>query len=150
AGAHVGGRLDSSSELLRDARRRDPTLGETLHAAAATAYLLLNSDGNAETTHHLLTVGIESALSQSHQAWHGLSEWLYTLGLVCHFAGRTEFWASFHDGVGRLATGAAPEVQLLAETFADPIAASARALSDLDQEIEQLRTTGDAALIIRS
>jgi len=150
AGAHVGGRLDSSSELLRDARRRDPTLGETLHAAVATAYLLLNSDGNAETTHHLLTVAIESALGESHQDCDGLSEGLYTLVLVCHYAGRTEYWASFHDAVGRLATGAAPEVQLLAETFADPIAASARALSDLDQEIEQLRTTGDAALIIRS
>ena len=55
-GAHSAGQLDSASELLHDAHRRDPTLGETLHAAAATAYLLLNSEGDAETTHRLLTV----------------------------------------------------------------------------------------------
>ena len=54
----------SASELLRDAQRGDPTLGETLHAAAATAYLLLNSDGDAETTHRLLTVAIDSALAR--------------------------------------------------------------------------------------
>ena len=48
-GAHSAGRLESSSELLRDAHRGDPTLGQTLHAAVATAYLLLNTDGHAET-----------------------------------------------------------------------------------------------------
>jgi hypothetical protein len=39
--AYVGvasaGQIDSASELLRDAQRGDPTAGETLHAAAATA-----------------------------------------------------------------------------------------------------------------
>lgn len=37
-GAHSAGRLENSSELLRDAHRGDPTLGQTLHAAVATAY----------------------------------------------------------------------------------------------------------------
>ena len=80
-GAHSAGQLENSSRLLRDAHRRDPTLGETLHAAVATAYLLLNSDGNAETTHNLLTVAIESALSEPDQDRDGLSEALYTLVL---------------------------------------------------------------------
>jgi DNA-binding CsgD family transcriptional regulator len=149
-GAHSAGQLESASELLRDAHRRDPTLGETLHAAAASAYLLLNSDGNAETTHRLLTVAIESALDEPDQGRDGLSEALYTLVLVCHYAGRTEYWVPFHEAMSRLGSTAPADVRLLAETFADPVTASVRALSELDYEIEQLRNTEDDALIIRT
>lgn len=149
-GAHSAGQLDSASELLRDAHRRDPTLGETLRAAAATAYLLLNSDGNAETTHRLLTVAIESALGDPDQDRDGLSEGLYTLVLVCHYSGRTEYWMPFHDVMRRLGATAPIDVRLLAETFADPVTAPNRALSELDDQIEQLRNTEDDALIIRT
>ena len=149
-GAHSAGQLDSASELLRDAHRRDPTLGETLHAAAATAYLLLNSDGNAETTHRLLTVAIESALGQSDLDRDGLSEGLYTLVLVCHCAGRTEYWVPFHDAMSRLGATAPADVRLLADGFADPVTASDQSLSELDYQIGQLRNTDDDAVIIRT
>ena len=152
--AYVGvasaGQIDSASELLRDAHRRDPTAGETLHAAAATAYLLLNSEGNAQTTHRLLTVAIEAALGEPDHDRDGLSEALYTLVLVCHYAGRTEYWVPFHEAMSRLGSTAPADVRLLAETFADPVTASVRALSELDHEIEQLRNTEDDALIIRT
>jgi DNA-binding CsgD family transcriptional regulator len=149
-GAHSAGQLDSASELLHDAHRRDPTLGETLRAAAATAYLLLNSDGDAKTTHRLLTVAIESALGEPGQDRDGLSEGLYTLVLVCHYTGRTEYWVPFHDAMRRLGATAPADVRLLAQTFADPVTAPNRALSELDDQIEQLRNTEDDALIIRT
>ena len=152
--AYVGvasaGQIDSASELLRDAHRRDPTAGETLHAAAATAYLLLNSEGNAQTTHRLLTVAIESALGEPDHDRDGLSEALYTLVLVCHYAGREDYWVALHDAMGRVGASAPADVRLLAETFADPVTASVRALSELDHEIERLRNTEDDALIIRT
>ena len=56
----------------------------------------------------------------------------------------------FHEAMGRLAATAPRRVRLLAETFADPVTASARALSELDHEIEQLRDTEDDRLIIRT
>ena len=149
-GARQAGELDSSSELLRDAHRRDPALAETLHAAVATAYLLLNSDGNAETAAHLLLVAIDSALNEPDQDCDGLSEALFTLVLICHYAAREEYWNAFHDAMGRLTEGAAPEVQLLAAVFADPLSASARALSDLDREIDQLQDSEDPDLIVRT
>jgi hypothetical protein len=40
-------------------------------------------------------------------------------------------------------------VRLLAATFADPVRAPARALSELDGEVAQLRDTDDAAVIMR-
>ena len=45
------------------------------------------------------------------------------LALVCHYAGRPEYWVSFHDAMSRLPPGAAPEARLLADTFADPLTA---------------------------
>ncbi len=148
-GARLAGDLDGASELLRDAHHRDPTLGETLHAAIATAYLLLNSDGNTDTAAHLLLAAIDAALGEPDQDRDGLSDGLYTLVLVCHYAGRPEYWVSFHDAMSRLPPGAAPAVRLLADTFADPLTAPARALSELDGEIRQLRYTDDAAVIMR-
>ena len=148
-GARLAGDLDRASALLRDAHRRDPTLAETLRAAVATAYLLLNSDGNADTAAHLLLAALDAALGEPDQDRDGLSDGLYTLALVCHYAGRPEYWVSFHDAMSRLPRGAAPAVRLLADTFADPLTAPARALSELDHEIRQLRNTDDAAVIMR-
>ena len=54
--------------------------GETLHAAVATAYLLLNTDGHAETAHQLLTDAIESALAEPEQDHDGLAEALIHAG----------------------------------------------------------------------
>ena len=142
-GALLAGDLDRASELLRDAHRRDPTLGETLHAAVATAYLLLNSDGNTDTAAHLLLAAIDAALGEPDQDRDGLSDGLYTLALVCHYAGLPEYWVSFHDAMRRLAPGAVPEVRLFADTFADPLTAPAGALSELDRQIRRLRDTGE-------
>ena len=148
-GARLAGDLDRASALLRDAHRRDPTLAETLRAAVATAYLLLNSDGNTDTAAHLLLAALDAALGETDPDRDGLSDGLYTLLLVCHYAGRPEYWVSFHDAMSRLPGGAAPAVRLLADTFADPVTAPARALSELDDEIEKLRNTDDAAVIMR-
>ena len=45
--------------------------------------------------------------------------------------------------------GVAPEARLLADTFADPLTASAQALADLDDEIRKLRDIDDAVVIMR-
>ena len=71
------------------------------------------------------------------------------LALVCHYAGRPDYWVSFHDAMSRLPPGAAPEARLLADTFADPLTASDRALAELDDEIRKLRDVDDAVVIMR-
>ena len=50
----------------------------------------------------------------------------------------------------RLGATAPAHARLLAATFADPLTASAEQLSDLDDQIEQLRNTEDDALIVRA
>lgn len=59
-GAGVTGDLRRVPRLLADARRADPGHGESLQAAVAASYALLNGDGDVLTAHRLLTSAIES------------------------------------------------------------------------------------------
>ncbi|WP_435745170.1 helix-turn-helix transcriptional regulator [Nocardioides sp. SYSU DS0663] len=149
-GAFAAGELQSSSQLLRDARRRDPTLGETLEAAVATAYMLLNSDGDATVAHRFLTAAIDTALTEPDHDREALSRGLYTLVVMCHYAGRVEYWEDYDDLVARMGTSAPADAILLTETFAAPLTASPSMLAALDRQIEQLDDTLDVELIIRT
>jgi DNA-binding CsgD family transcriptional regulator len=149
-GAFAAGELKSSSQLLRDAKRRDPTLGETLEAAVATAYMLLNSDGDATVAHTLLTGAIGSALAEPDHDREALSRGLYTLVVMCHYAGRVDYWENFDDLVGQMEETASADAVLLAETFAAPLTASRSALAALDRQVEQLNETLDVERIIRT
>ena len=93
-GADVTGELGTASRLLADVRRADAEMGEgqSLHAAIASAFLLLSSDGEVDTAHQLLVAAIEGAASRPERDDEGLIEALYTLSLVCHFGGRAELW----------------------------------------------------------
>lgn len=149
-GAFAAGELESSSQLLRDARRDDPTLGKTLEAAVATAYMLLNSDGDTTVAHRLLTGAIESALAEPDHDRDALSRGLYTLVVICHYAGRVDYWEDFDSLVARMEETASADVALLTETFAAPLTASTSALAALDRQVEQLNDTLDVELIIRT
>ena len=107
-GADVTGELGTASRLLADARQADPEMGEgqSLHAAIASAFLLLNSDGEVDTAHQLLVAAIERAASRPERDDEGLIEALYTLSLVCHFGGRAELWDPFHAAVAGLGAAA--------------------------------------------
>lgn len=149
-GAFAAGELESSSQLLRDARRADPTLGETLEAAVATAYTLLNSDGDATMAHRLLTSAIESALAEPDRDRDALSRGLYTLVVICHYAGRVDYWDDFDALVARMEETASVDAVRLIETFAAPLTASTSALAALDRQVEQLDEILDVELIIRT
>ncbi|GGO73665.1 AAA family ATPase [Nocardioides deserti] len=149
-GAFAAGELKSSSQLLREAKRRDPTLGETLEAAVATAYMLLNSDGDATVAHRFLTAAIDTALAEPDHDRDALSRGLYTLVVMCHYAGRVDYWEDYDDLVARMGTSAPADALLLTETFAAPLTASPSMLAALDRQIEQLDDTLDVERIIRT
>jgi DNA-binding CsgD family transcriptional regulator len=149
-GAFAAGELKSSSQLLRDAKRHDPPLGATLEAAVATAYVLLNSDGDVTMAHRLLTDAIESALAEPDHDREALSRGLYTLVVLCHYAGREDYWEAFDDLVARMGAAAPEHALMLAETHGAPLAASAWALDELDREVDRLDDTLDVELVIRT
>ena len=151
-GADVTGELGTASRLLADARQADPEMGEgqSLHAAIASAFLLLNSDGEVDTAHQLLVAAIEGAARRPERDDEGLIEALYTLSLVCHFGGRAELWDPFHEAVAGLGDAAPMMVRLYGESYADPVSISARSLSDIDQAVASLmQDDSDPSRLVR-
>ncbi|MEU8819187.1 LuxR family transcriptional regulator [Actinoplanes sp. NPDC048796] len=145
-GADITGELGSASRLLADARRVDPALGGSLHAAAAAAYMLVNGDGDVETAHAVLVGAIEAAGPELDAGNDDLIEALHTLLLVCWWAGRTELWAPLHDFVGRLTPAVPEQLDLQIRAFPDTARSTARdragllaAIAQQDEEFEPNR-----------
>ena len=148
-GADVTGELGTASRLLDDARQVDPEMGESLHAAIASAFLLLNSDGEVDTAHQLLVAAIESALRRPERDDEGLIEALYTLSLVCHFGGRADLWEPFHAAVAALGAAVPTVMRLLAHTYVDPVNVPARVLREVDTAVANLRRDPDPMRTVR-
>lgn len=148
-GAFSTGELESSSQLLRDATRNDPTLAATLNAASATAYMLINSEGDIALAHRLLTEAIDSALAEPTHDRGALSRGLYTLVVMCHYARRADYWDAFDDIVQRVGAEVPADTLLLTETFASPLTASREALAELDREVDTLDDALDVGHIVQ-
>ncbi|MEU6440815.1 LuxR family transcriptional regulator [Streptomyces sp. NPDC047046] len=122
-GAEAGGELDDASRLLEDARSVDPGSTQSLHAAAASAFLLINRDGDIGTAHRLLVGAIESGAEGGH-GWDAadpaLSEALHTLVLLCWYGGEAALWQPLLEILDRLVPRAPDLLRVSVETFGDP------------------------------
>ena len=148
-GADVTGDLRSVSQLLAAARRADPELSESLPAAVAASYFLLNGDGDVDAAHRLLTGAIENYPSEHGTGHETLAEALNTLLMVCLFGGRAELWEPFHAAIARL-TPDVPQLLLLASrTLSDPVRTAAPVLGQLDAVIAGLDAEIDPTRIAR-
>lgn len=100
--------------------------------------------------HRLLTVAIESALAERDHDREALSRGLYTLVVLCHYAGRVDYWEDFDDLIARMGQTAPVDALMLVETHAAPLTASEWALAELDREVGRLDDTLDIELVIRT
>ena len=150
-GADVTGDLASVPQLLAEARRADPAHRGSLQAAAAAAFLLLNSDGDVDTAHRLLVGAIESAGRSHAPDDRALTEALHILLTVCWFGGgRGELWQPFQEGMSLLGPSAPMLLTLCASIFADPARTTADALAELDRLIGEIDAESDPARIVRT
>jgi hypothetical protein len=146
----VTGQLRNVPQLLVDARRADPELGESLQAAVAAAYLLINDEGYVDTAHRLLVGAIESRGGGYDADDPALVKALHTPLTVCWFgAGRPELWEPFHAAIARMTPQADVGLSLCVATFVDPARAPAAALTELDSTISRLHNEADPARIVR-
>ncbi|WP_431926019.1 helix-turn-helix transcriptional regulator [Amycolatopsis tucumanensis] len=117
--AQVTGDLDDAARLLDEARRLNPRVTNSLHAAAAAAYITVNREGDVDTAFRLLLGAIESASSDAPGEEHG--EALTTLLYLSWWAGREDYWTSFHRALARLGDRVPPLLRMLSLAFADPV-----------------------------
>ncbi len=148
-GADSGGELTGASRLLDDLRRVDPGSSDSLHAAAATAFLLINRDGDIDTAHRLLVNAIEAGGHGYRADDDALVEALYTLLLLCWFGGRAQLWKPFYAALDRMVPEPPEVLWLSARTFADPRRIDRQTVDRLDAAISGLRDETDPTTIVR-
>jgi DNA-binding CsgD family transcriptional regulator len=139
-GAIVTGELHSVPGLLDEARRADPQLSGSLHAAVAATFVLLNGDGDIPTVHRLVTDAIETRAGPYDADDSALLMGLFNLFLVCWCGGHAELWEPFHAALARFTPAPPADLWLLSRTNADPVRTAAAALGELDSAIRGLPT----------
>ncbi|POX64359.1 LuxR family transcriptional regulator [Streptomyces sp. Ru62] len=148
-GADVTGELGTASRLLDQARSFDPSLGGSLHAAAAAAFILVNGDGIVDTAHRLVVSAIENGDHGYDAANTDLTDALYTLLLICWWAGREEFWAPLFDAIDRLVPEPPEIILLMSKAFPDTARATAGTRRRLAALIDRQSTETDPASLVR-
>jgi DNA-binding CsgD family transcriptional regulator len=146
--ASVTMEVSTVAPLLGDARQAKSEPGISLLAAATTAFMLLNGDGDVVTAHRLMTQAIEDHSGPASKSPTGIFEAVSTLFILSTFAARAELWAPFHAAVRRFAPDLPPELYLLDQAFADPARTAAAVLPQVDAAIASLRGETDHLRIL--
>ncbi|MGV9915369.1 ATP-binding protein [Streptomyces tendae] len=147
-GADSGGELEHSSRLLAGARSIDPGGPQPLHAAATSAFLLLNGEGDIDTAHRLLTGAIEAGDHDWDAGDDALVEALFTLATLSWYSGDAQKWQPLLRALDRLTPQPPELLRLCVETFADPARTGAEALPGVRALLADLGS--DPTLVIRA
>lgn len=148
-GAEVEGDLAHASSLLTRARSADPGSGQTLQAAVATAYLLLNGAGDTHTAHQVLVGALEGARGGAIDlAVH--AEAIQTLGEICLYAAEPVLWEAFEAALSALPLDAFPDLALWVNLMVDPVRTAHAALPALERALHGLRSEFDPAKLQRT
>ncbi|MGW5652686.1 helix-turn-helix transcriptional regulator [Streptomyces humi] len=140
-GVDSGGELEDASRLLAGARKVHPSTGqESLHAAAASAFLLINRDGDIDTAYRLLVGAIEAGQHGYDASDPALVEALHLLVLLCWYGGDPKLWQPLTAFVERLVPEPPELLWVIMQTFGDPARTGAAALPRLS---ELIATVGD-------
>ncbi|GAA1178467.1 helix-turn-helix transcriptional regulator [Pseudonocardia alaniniphila] len=143
------GELLSASHLLDEARRTNPAGGASLHAVIATAILLIDGDGDVLTAHKLLAEAIETSAKRADAPEKALVEALYTLLLLCWFAGRRELWEPAFAAIDRLTPNVPESLWILSRTYSDPARMAQAATPVLDALLDVVCDETDPTRIVR-
>jgi DNA-binding CsgD family transcriptional regulator len=148
-GAEEAGELGKAAMLLADARRADPFVGGSLHAATAAVYLLINGDGDVSTAHRLLVGAIETGDHGYDARNEALIEALHNLLLVCWFGSRPELWDPFYAALARLDPGPPDILSVLSKTWPDPARTAGAGRAEFDALAATIREETDPTRIMR-
>ncbi|WP_254699192.1 helix-turn-helix transcriptional regulator [Rhodococcus sp. SGAir0479] len=145
--AWVAGHLDTSHEIMREMHEDPP---KALATSAAAAFLVLVTEGDADTAHALLLKLVEERVDPSELPRGELETALFTLTLASHYSGRDEHWRPLIDVVGPLPEDSPAAAVSVGRIHYAPGSVTDDMLRRLDDEIAHLKDQADADLIIRT
>ncbi|MFJ6632498.1 AAA family ATPase [Streptomyces sp. NPDC091376] len=146
-GATLTGNLRDVPRLLGDARQAAPG-PDSLHAAVATAIHLLNSYGDIDTAHRVLSGAVALHATPYDPTDATLLDAVFTLLMVCFYGGRAELWSAFDEALAKF-TSPPALLEVTRATFGDPAHAGPTALARLDAEVGSALTASDAVQVVR-
>lgn len=149
-GAEVAGTLSKASELLEDASRIDQGLKSSLYSAGAAAQLILNSGGDLNTAHRLLSGAIGSGDHGYDARDPALIDALHLLALLSHLGGRSELWVPVYEAVSRLKPEAPALLSAVCKTFSDPVRTGRSAQAEIDLVLGTIADEKDLSRIVRA
>jgi DNA-binding CsgD family transcriptional regulator/energy-coupling factor transporter ATP-binding protein EcfA2 len=159
-GAGVTGDLRQVPRLLADARQADPRHGESLQAAAAASYALLNGDGDVLTAHRLLTGAIEGHIQPGSVPRDGpdadggddrsaLIDAVHSLLSVCSWAERADLWPPLLSVIDVLGPAIPRALHLRVRAQGDPSRLDAATLAEFDRAVGALPEQADPARTVQ-
>ncbi|MFC8846776.1 MULTISPECIES: AAA family ATPase [unclassified Micromonospora] len=148
-GAEASGTIDDAKILLTDARRAAPDSAGSLHAANATAFLMINGDGDVNTAHRLLSGAIETGDHGYRADDPALVEAMHTLLLLCWYGSTPEYWEPFFAVLRRIQPRPPDVLALASDSFADPVRTGKAALRRIDAVLRTLTENADPTRIMR-
>ncbi len=126
-----------------------PSGAGTLEAVVPRAAFLLQSGGDLETAHRLLTQALSLVADPTDAADPALTEALYVLGSAAFFGSRPGLARPFHDALARLAPTPPELLALLGATFVEPARLAMPVLQRLDNAITYIDDNPDPARVAR-
>ncbi|MFJ3891349.1 ATP-binding protein [Streptomyces rubrogriseus] len=148
AAAWVAGHLEVSHEIMREVKG-DPA-ARSLSAAATAGFLVLVTEGDADTAHALLTEAVGQAPVTPGPPSGELETALFTLTLASQYSGRPEHWQPLVDVLDRFPEAAPAAAASLGRVHHDLGSVTDGMLRRLDEEISRLKDQSDADVVIRT
>ncbi|MEU7473474.1 AAA family ATPase [Streptomyces sp. NPDC044984] len=146
--AWVAGHLEVSHEIMREVEG-DPA-ARSLSAAATAGFLVLVTEGDADTAHALLMEAIEQAPMSPGPPSGELETALFTLTLASQYSGRPEHWQPLSKVLAQLPAASPAAAASLGRVHHNLGSLTDGMLRRLDEEIARLRDQSDADVVIRT
>jgi DNA-binding CsgD family transcriptional regulator len=149
-GAESTGALPSARKLLDDARHTAQDPNSSLHAAAAAAVLIMNSDSTLDSAHALLVDAIEDGAHGYDADNKALVDALHTLALMCFFGARHDLWKPYYRALDKLTPQTPTVLSALGKTFSDPARLATAAAAEFGTLVAQLPDVTDPVQLQRT
>ncbi len=138
----MASQLERVPALLTQARQTPLAASAELHAVAADAFLMVNSDGDIDSAHERVVAAINAYGGDFDANDRALIAAIDALFMVCHLGSRADLWRPYLAALARL-TPAAPEANVLLTNLFDPVRATPAVLSRLDAVLARLHAEVD-------
>ncbi|MEW2344337.1 ATP-binding protein [Streptomyces griseoaurantiacus] len=146
--AWVTGHLEVSHEIMREVEGVPAV--RSLSAATTAGFLVLVTEGDADTAHALLMEAIEQAPMSPGPPSGELETALFTLTLASQYSGRPEHWQPLSTVLAQLPAASPAAAASLGRVHHDLGSVTEGMLRRLDEEISRLRDETDADVVIRT